>query len=47
MIFSLTVRSIALNCGTDGFSAFNLFILFTLISTALFFAIPSGDAQSS
>ena len=41
MIFSLAVRSIALNCGADGFTAFGLFILSSLISTALFFAVQT------
>lgn len=41
MIFSLAVRSIALNCKADGFTAFGLFILSTLISTALLLAIQS------
>lgn len=35
MIFSLTVCSIALNYGADGFTAFGLFIFSSLISTAL------------
>ena len=39
MIFSLTVCSIALNYGVDGFTAFGLFILSSLISTALFQSI--------
>lgn len=41
MIFSLAIRSIALHCGADGFTAFGLFILSSLISTVLFLAIRS------
>lgn len=41
MALSLAVRSIALSCGADGFTAFGLLALTTLIVTALFFAFQS------
>ena len=41
MALSLAVRSIALSCGADGFTAFGLLALSTLIITALFFAFQS------
>lgn len=41
MALSLAVRSIALSCGADGFTAFGLLALTMLIVTALFFAFQS------
>lgn len=41
MALSLAVRSIVLSCGADGFTAFGLLALTTLIVTALFFAFQS------
>lgn len=41
MALSLAVRSIALSCGADGFTAFGLLALTALIVTALFFALQS------
>ena len=41
MALSLAVRSIALSCGADGFTAFGLLALTALIVTVLFFALQS------
>lgn len=43
--FSLAVRSTALSCGADGFTAFGLFVLTASIISALYFAFESALAE--
>lgn len=44
-LFSLAVRSTALSCGADGFTAFGLFVLTASIISALYFAFESALAE--
>ncbi len=44
-LFSLAVRSSALSCGADGFTAFALLVLTASITSALYFALESALAE--
>lgn len=44
-LFSLAVRSSALSCGADGFTAFALLVLTASITSALYFALVSALAE--